>query len=91
MNDLMMKAADHLAGMKDGAEKNAYALKLFGKGGLGAGGLAAAGVPRVGCLAAGGMAPGAAWVRLESAMPTSCCSSASSARRRRLAGEGASA
>lgn len=34
MNDLMKRAADRLAGMKNGAEKNALAMKLFGKGGL---------------------------------------------------------
>ena len=34
MNELINAAADRLAGMKDGAEKNTLAMKLFGKGGL---------------------------------------------------------
>lgn len=34
MNELMMRAADQLHGMKDGTEKNVLAMKLFGRGGL---------------------------------------------------------
>jgi len=34
MNELIDAAADRLAGMENGAEKNALAMKLFGKGGL---------------------------------------------------------
>lgn len=34
MSELLARAADRMKGMADGAEKNAYAQKLFGKGGL---------------------------------------------------------